>query len=222
MPSKFEPLSLSVVNFSLTDGTNIPPPPDSPPPSRPATADAASAPNGHPSTPPDSQSSANGAVQPPTDTDAAARPSTIAHPPTPDSPKRSSIRRLLSFNRLRTRDSASLPARSPSALGVRDAGPWRPGSPLAGDGNPPPSPHSLTRKRSSGWFASNKRRSGVFGPVRAEEGAGVGGEGEGGEVRGPPPPALPEWSAFRSLDGALESVHEMDGEDLFKGIGREG
>ena len=61
----------------------------------------------------------------------------------------------------------------------------------------------------------------MFGGARADEGA-VGAEGDGGEVRGPPPPALPEWSAFRSLDGALESVHEMDGEDLFKGIGREG
>jgi len=38
---------------------------------------------------------------------------------------------------------------------------------------------------------------------------------------GPPPPTLPDWSVFKSLDGALESVHEMDGEDLFAGIGRE-
>lgn len=41
------------------------------------------------------------------------------------------------------------------------------------------------------------------------------------EKKGPPPPMLPEFRQFRSLDGELERVHEMDGEDLFANIGKE-
>jgi len=39
-------------------------------------------------------------------------------------------------------------------------------------------------------------------------------------VKGPPPPTLPEFRQFRSLNGELEAVHEMSAEDLFSNIGK--
>lgn len=40
-------------------------------------------------------------------------------------------------------------------------------------------------------------------------------------AKGPPPPTLPEFRQFRSLNGELEAVHEMSAEDLFRDIGKE-
>ena len=40
-------------------------------------------------------------------------------------------------------------------------------------------------------------------------------------MKGPPPPTLPEFRQFRSLNGELEAVHEMGAEDLFRNIGKE-
>jgi hypothetical protein len=87
----------------------------------------------------------------------------------------------------------------------------------------------LTRKRSSGWFNSNKRRSAMFLIGRVDEGAVLDDpasvaaslEQQKPVMKGPPPPTLPEFSQFRSLNGELEAVHEMSAEDLFRNIGKE-
>lgn len=244
MPSKFQPfqpLSLSQVNFSLTEGTDIPPPPDSPPETpRAQTSDGAQL-NSHPSTPNGQESGENGAVQPPEKKEEAkpARPSTSQDSPT--SKRNSGFRKLLSFNKLRSKGDhghQNGSVRSPSALGNYSTqvklsndstfSSSRPGSPYTTD--TATSPRSLTRKRSSGWFNSNKRRSGMFVVGRVDESGAVhdpaeqaqaGASAEPEKKKGPPPPMLPEFRQFRSLNGELERVHEMDGEDLFANIGRE-
>src|SRR5262249_12314556 len=117
--------------------------------------------------------------------------------------------------------------RSPSALGsygpqlkLSDDSTFssRPGSPYTtATGETPTSPHSLTRKRSSGWFNSNKRRSAMFLVGRLDEGTMLGDpasvaaalEQEKRVTKRPPPPTLPEFRQFSSLDGELEAVHEM-------------
>ena len=237
MPSIFQPLSLKPVNFSLTEGTSIPAPPESPPDTpRQPTPNGGSL-NSHPATP-NKANGTNGAVQPPEGGKASqARPAT-AQESSPESPDGKRPRLIRRFFGLRPSKKDHLnqkgAVRSPSALGSYGSPlklsndstfSSRPGSPYTmATGETPASPHSLTRKRSSGWFNSNKRRSGMFFVGRVDESAMLDDpavlEQQKPVVKGPPPPTLPEFRQFRSLNGELEAVHEMSAEDLFSNIGK--
>src|SRR6266480_145179 len=173
MPSLFKPLSLEPVNFSLTEGTSIPAPPESPPESTPDVQTPAAGPlNSHPTTP-NKANSTNGAVQPVENSEVSQTRPTTAQPSSPESPNGKRPRLIRRFFGLRPskkdHPSQNGSVRSPSALG--SYGPQqlnpsddstfssRPGSPYTtATGETPTSPHSLTRKRSSGWFNNNKRR----------------------------------------------------------------
>lgn len=95
----------------------------------------------------------------------------------------------------------------------------RPGSPygappsILSDASARP---SLAKKRSSGWFGS-RRKSGFFGGVD-ENTVPTGGAVQppaNSKPKGPPPPTIPEFKEFQSINGALSS---MSAEDLFKDI----
>jgi len=85
---------------------------------------------------------------------------------------------------------------------------------------------SMSKKRSSGWFGSgNKRKSVFFGSQRIDEDIASNGYGEGGAVqpvhRGPPPPTLPEFREFGSLDGVMDGnghLGSLGAEEMFKDI----
>ena len=242
MPSLFQPLSIEPVKFSLTEGTSIPAPPDSPPevPREPTPTGGPL--NSHPTTP-NKANSTNGAVQPVENSQSSETRPTSAQPSSPESPNGKRPRLIRRFFGLRPskKDHSNQNGfvRSPSALG--SYGPQlkpsddltfssRPGSPYTtATGETPTSPHSLTRKRSSGWFNSNKRRSAMFLVGRVDEGSLLDDpasvtaalEQQKPVTNGPPPPTLPEFRQFRSLNGELEAVHEMSAEDLFRNIGKE-
>jgi hypothetical protein len=76
---------------------------------------------------------------------------------------------------------------------------------------------SLQKKRNSAWFGTTRRKSGFF-LGKIDQGSVIheGGAVQPVERKGPPPPTLPEFHQFGSLDGALDS--NMGAEDMFKDI----
>ncbi|KAF1933070.1 uncharacterized protein M421DRAFT_416657 [Didymella exigua CBS 183.55] len=232
MPAKFKPLTLAPINFSLTEGTSIPAPLDSPPetprPPTPGKGPLSSHPTPKsPGFPPTQVGLPNGKVsedsvapEPPV---TRGRTSDAADgglsPTSPGSQNRrpSSVRQFLG---IRTSRDSLQPEE-------------RPGSPATISGQP-----SLSRKKSSSWFGS-KRKSSYFGSVPEEtrntsaavplsRPAPNGAMGASATVsrvpavqvqtppvkRGPPPPALPQLNSF----GVNEKTLSFDADDMFKNI----
>jgi hypothetical protein len=221
--AKFEPLSITPIQFSLTEGTSIPAPPDSPPDSpRPPTPGKGPL-DSHPTTP--NKVNGEAPLTPTKDKpfDKAATAPQQQNGLT--SPKKmSTVRKFLSLRRPNASrtdlhsqpNGASGLNNKPSSDSIMSS---RPGSPLTtlSEGTAT-SPRSLSRKKSSGWFNSNKRKSGMFMVGRLNDGS-VDAEQENQKPlvpRGPPPPTIPEFREFRSLDGALDG--SLGGSELFKDI----
>ncbi|OCK82212.1 hypothetical protein K432DRAFT_293766 [Lepidopterella palustris CBS 459.81] len=194
---KYTPLTLSPINFSLTDGTAIPAPPDSPP-STPRLPTPGKGPlSSHPTSPAISDPPTGSTVLSQTTTNDGAASSIAPSALSPTFSKRpSSVRKFLGLRTLSSSDS------------LKSASTDRPGSPLA-EGRP-----SLSRKKSGSWFGKRKS-SMVIGRVdEVGEKEGVNGKALEKENRGPPPPALPE---LRSL-GVSEEAVSLGAEDMFKDI----
>ena len=213
----FKPLTIEPIAFSLTDGTNIPPPPDSPP-ARPPTPSGGPL-SSHPTTPQNEGLKEDASMGPPPAKKQAISPSQSG---TSDEKRPSSVRKLLSLRSLRdkNRDSHYGTLGSPNGkLSTDSHSPShfsRPGSPyttMSNDTNG--SNASRARKRGSVWFGS-KRKSGFFNG-RIDENFANGGAVQPPERRGPPPPTLPEFQEFTSLNGALNGG-SLGADDLFKDI----
>jgi hypothetical protein len=206
---KYKPLTLTPINFSLTEGTSIPAPPDSPPetprPPTPGKGPLSSHPTPQSAVFPHNGDATNGNgesavgedLHQPRSSDVAS--STLS----PASPQRrpSSVRKFLGLRSVPSNDS------------MRSD---RPGSPATINSQAP----TLTRRKSSSWFGKKKT---------------VGTVPEGNEntrptpsartvsqpapqptkKKGPPPPALPELKSF----GVSEDTLSMGGDDMFKNIG---
>ncbi|TLD37484.1 hypothetical protein E2P81_ATG04296 [Venturia nashicola] len=244
-PPDFKPLTINPVDFSLTEGTNIPAPPDSPPQTpRPPTSDGGPL-TSHPTTPNGSSrmpgafppSPASGPVSETTlNSKLPASPQTTypngngngnsngylspAISPIVEKKRPSSVRRLLSLRSIRGEKDKHVKYGTLNANGSSDFNPSaRPGSPYTIMSNESAiSSVSTQRKRNSAWFGSSSKRKSGFFTGKIEEDAL---EHEGGAVQppvrtGPPPPTLPEFQQFKSLDGALDS--NLGAEDMFKNI----
>lgn len=226
MSPSFEPLTVTPVSFSLTDGTNIPaPPPEeaAPPPHQSTTAsdEIPLTPGEGPSQHSNGTHHANG-LQP-----GVLSP---AHSPITERKRPSSVRKLLSLRSIRSEKDRHSQYGTPSSPLSTDGKLStdshsvlsRPGSPytistiMSSDSGK----HSLGRKRSSAWFGG-RRKSGFF-PLNVGKLEEEGVLTEGGAVkpvrRGPPPPAIPEFREFRSLGEALDDGGSLGAEDMFKDI----
>lgn len=196
---KFELLALAPVNYSLTDGTSIPPPPDSPTDenSRPAarsddTEHTSSTTNHRPAAlNADAQAALEG----------RGRSSVYNMPMSPASSRRpSSIRKFLSRK--------SLHVNYTNGADQNGSSEDLPGRPESRNSLAPS--QSLSKKKSGSWF---KRLSSVNRTATVYEN-----EPEPKEPpKGPPPPKLPELNQLRAKisDGDEGS---LGGEGLFKNI----
>ncbi|KAF8859838.1 hypothetical protein BDZ45DRAFT_741931 [Acephala macrosclerotiorum] len=210
---RFELPQLTPVNFSLTDGTNIPPPPDSPVEEKPPPIAQPEVSNGAPS--------ANGQPAPATNANGVydGRGRTNAtivwteQPTSPVSSKRpSSIRRFLSRKSLNTNYTDGTNGNiSNEDVTMVD----RPESAMSFASQQP----SLKTKKSGNWFrrfSSNgsppdNRMSSNRASIIYEE------KQNAPRSMGPPPPKLPELSKLRAKipendDGSLGV------DDMFKNI----
>ena len=214
--AKYTPLTLSPINFSLTDGTSIPAPPASPPltprlptpnkgplSSHPTPSAAATMPGAYPPTP-----SATNGLDPlstlPSTSSGPGSPTSQPLSPTLSKQRPGSVRKFLGLRTLSSSDS------------LRSVGAERPGSPDTRS-----SISGGARKKSGGWFG--RRRSAMFARpemITVKEVAVVGRvepvkEKKAQVVRkGPPPPALPE---LKSL-GVGEEAVSLGAEEMFKDI----
>jgi hypothetical protein len=231
-PVDFKPLDLPSANtFSFAnsfDGTDIPPPPPSPLPQKVESKKINGALSSHPTTPTHGDvemKDANGhdaSVMPPP---AKKQQISPASPTSTSGGKRpSSVRKLLSLKSLRERDRNSQAGSLASPLhGKMSTSDWdsasRPGSPYGTTGSimSDESRASLAKKRSSGWFGS-RRRSGFFSGIVDENTVPNGGAVQPvSKQRGPPPPTIPEFKEFGSINGAL-SGGSLEADDMFKDI----
>lgn len=215
-PGKFfyKPLTLTPVNFSLTEGTQIPAPLDSPPetprPPTPGRGPLSSHPT--PTTPglsphddahgKDSEDSTAGShAQYGRSSDAAS----VMSPTSPSNKRPGSVRKFLGLRTLSSSDS------------LRSE---RPGSPATISSQAP----SLSRRKSGSWFG--KKKSFAAGSV--PEGNGISAPYSNGRTvsqpavqsakpKGPPPPALPELKTL----GVGADTLSWGADDMFKNIGAE-
>ncbi|KAH9877613.1 hypothetical protein IAQ61_002981 [Plenodomus lingam] len=222
-PGKFsyKPLTLTPINFSLTEGTQIPAPLDSPPetprPPTPGKGPLSSHPTPKsPAFPPtddsplgkDSEdSTADTHLHQSRTSDAAS----VLSPASPSNKRPASVRKFLGLRTLSSSDSLKSD---------------RPGSPATINSQTP----SLSRRKSGSWFG--KKKSFAAGSV--PEGNGTSAPYSNGRTvsqpvavpasapaqppaqpRGPPPPALPE---LKSL-GVSEDTFSLGADDMFKNIG---
>ncbi|KAH7088549.1 hypothetical protein FB567DRAFT_341638 [Paraphoma chrysanthemicola] len=202
---KYKPLTLTPINLSLTEGTPIPAPLDSPPhtprPPTPGKGPLSSHPTPKSPVFPHNEST-NGKfhdgedqLHPSRTSDAAS--STLS----PTSPHRrpSSVRKFLGLRTLSSSDSLKSD---------------RPGSPATINSQTP----TLTRRKSSSWFGKKKNIGTV--PegteiVRPSSSARtVSQPAQPPKKKGPPPPALPELKSF----GVSEDSLSLGADDMFKNI----
>ncbi|KAH8590758.1 hypothetical protein B0O99DRAFT_300662 [Bisporella sp. PMI_857] len=198
---RFELPALAPIDFSLTDGTNIPPPPASPIEEKPPPTTEQSKPSDLSLT----------TSAPPADENAQERGrtsyTTNDHPPlSPASTGRpSSIRRFLSRKSL----NANYTNGTNHNISSDDltAGTKRPESPSSFFEKP-----GLKKSKSGSWFkrlGSSNRQSVIYenekNSVTREE-----------EKKGPPPPKLPELSQFNTK--VANNAGGFGDEDMFKNI----
>ncbi|KAF1978574.1 hypothetical protein BU23DRAFT_549993 [Bimuria novae-zelandiae CBS 107.79] len=209
---EYKPLTLTPINFSLTEGTSIPAPADTPPesprPPTPTKGPLSSHPTPksayfphHEATPPNKDSSESATTEPKLHQTATNDAASSISPSSPSSRRPSSVRKFLGLRPLSSHDSLSSE---------------RPGSPATIGSQP-----SLRRKKSGSWFGkSNKRQSSfIIGslPEGKESGSAQSNDTKPAFVaqppakKGPPPPALPELKSF-----GVSS--DLSADDMFKGI----
>ncbi|KAF2760997.1 hypothetical protein EJ05DRAFT_249031 [Pseudovirgaria hyperparasitica] len=211
---KFQLPTLSPINVSLTDGTNIPPPQDSPDEPRPPTPGRGPL-SSHPTTPSGtftgngyfgsaainglSDQKQNGAPKA-IDTFAQAD-STLTEPlksPITSTKRPSSVRRFLGLRSLGSSDSLRDRPSTPNTIDSRTSTTVY---------NAPNSP-ILSKRKSTGWFS--KRKSSLF---TSDDGS-ITQDKENAKqpriARGPPPPTIPELG---KLDGG-----DLGADDLFNNI----
>jgi hypothetical protein len=225
MPSNkfsYKPLTLTPINFSLTEGTSIPAPLDSPPntprPPTPGRGPLSSHPTPNlPASPPQKESPRPSKAS----EDSTARPdlhqsrtsdATSAMLPTSPSSKRpASVRKFLGIRTLSSSDSLKSD---------------RPGSPATINSQAP----SLSRRKSGSWFG--KKKTFTVGSVpegQVDSTTYLNGRTvsqsappppapstQPPKQKGPPPPALPKLSSF----GVNEDTLSLGADDLFKNIGK--
>lgn len=217
--SKFQLPTLTPINFSLTEGTNIPAPPESPPATpRPPTAGRGPL-SSHPTTPNGVPPSANGTENPLSKTTTNTSPSSPTESKGPLSPTQTlskrpgSVRRFLG---LRSLSSDSLNSSSLAAEHGRPMSPATTVNTMASERQQ--QQPGLSRKKSGGsWFS--RRKSAMFvGRVdeadylqRVQEE-----EKQEKKNKGPPPPTLPALEKL-APEGALGDG-DLGAEDLFKDI----
>jgi hypothetical protein len=199
---RFELPKLTPVNFSLTDGTNIPPPPISPIEEKPPPPAKTAA-----TTPPQqtqTQNSANGGYDGHGRTDGTDIP-----PVSPASTKRpSSIRKFLSRKSLNANytngTNHNISSEDLTSMG-------RPDSPASfmTDGRP-----GLKSRKSGSWFkrlasagAANRNSVVLDAPVRVEQ----------KKPMGPPPPKLPELNQLKAKIPE-DDEGSLGADDMFKNI----
>jgi hypothetical protein len=205
---KYKPLTLTPINFSLTEGTSIPAPPDSPPetprPPTPGKGPLSSHPTPQSAVFPHRNGSRSGnedgdavgeQLHQPRSSDAAS--GTLS----PTSPQRrpSSVRKFLGLRSLPSSDSLKSD---------------RPGSPATINSQAP----TLSRRKSSSWFGKKKTvgsvPEGIESARPASSNRTVSQPAPPTKKKGPPPPALPE---LKSL-GVNEASLSLGGDDMFKNI----
>ncbi|KAI8936830.1 hypothetical protein NX059_006067 [Plenodomus lindquistii] len=223
-PGKFsyKPLTLTPINFSLTEGTQIPAPLDSPPetprPPTPGRGPLSSHPTPRsPAFPPHhdsplgkhSEDSTGGAQLHQSRTSDAA--SSVMSPTSPSSRRPASVRKFLGLRTLSSSDSLQSE---------------RPGSPATINSQAP----SLSRRKSGSWFGKKK----TFAAGSVPEGNGTSAPYSNGRTvsqpqpapvhapapapaqpKSPPPPALPELKTLGVGDDTLS----WGADDMFKNIG---
>ncbi|PVI07379.1 hypothetical protein DM02DRAFT_648871 [Periconia macrospinosa] len=212
--TKYKPLTLTPINFSLTEGTSIPAPLDSPPDTpRPPTPGKGPL-SSHPtpisaffpqhrdsqSTKPSPDASVESGLQQTTTNENAS----VKAPTSPTGSKRpGSVRKFLGLRPLSSHESFQSE---------------RPGSPATLNSQP-----GLTRKKSTSWFGKRKS-SFISGPILEgnerktpyTNGASATNSTppQPPQKKGPPPPALPELKSF----GVSEDTFSLGADDLFKNI----
>ncbi|KAH7311993.1 hypothetical protein BKA65DRAFT_158428 [Rhexocercosporidium sp. MPI-PUGE-AT-0058] len=206
---RFELPKLTPINYSLTDGTGIPPPPDSPieesvPAAASASENTTATTNGQSST----ATNGNGAAY-----EGRGRTTTNADEQPPMSPasstRQGSIRRFLSRKSLNTNytngtntnaSQEDLAARPESAMSFASQRP------------------SLAKKKSGSWF---KRLGSSNGSKRTSiiyEDKKPGASAPAMPVKkGPPPPKLPELNQLKAKI-ADDDEGSLGAEDMFKDI----
>ncbi|KAF2241607.1 hypothetical protein BU26DRAFT_525105 [Trematosphaeria pertusa] len=206
---KYQPLTLTPINFSLTEGTAIPAPPDSPPdtprPPTPGKGPLSSHPTPksavfpqHEGSPPPKDSTDSAHLHQTSTNDGA---STLS-PTSPSGKRPSSVRKFLGLRTLSSQDSLNSD---------------RPGSPATLSSQP-----SLSRKKSSSWFSKRKSTFVIGSVPEGKENHTPQANGASAKPaptsppkkKGPPPPALPDLKAFGVSDDALS----MEVDDMFKNI----
>lgn len=213
-PGKFsyKPLTLTPINFSLTEGTAIPAPLDSPPasphPPPPGTGPLSSHPT--PKSPAfpshdahDAHDAAAGEQR--HHQSRASDAGSLASPTSPTGKRPGSVRKFLGLRTLSSSDSLQSE---------------RPGSPATISSQTP----SLSRRKSGSWFGKKK----TFTAGSVPEGNGMSAPYSNGRTvsqpavpqsppppKGPPPPALPELATLGVSDDTLG----WSADDMFKDIG---
>ncbi|EMD60857.1 hypothetical protein GGP41_009809 [Bipolaris sorokiniana] len=213
---QYKPLTLTPINFSLTEGTSIPAPLDSPPDSpRPPTPGkgplsshptpkSPTSPPQRESPPPEKPSDDLTLDSYPRESRTSDGASTMS-PTSPSSKRPTSVRKFLGIRTLSSSDSLKSD---------------RPGSPATITSQAP----SLNRRKSGSWFG--KRKTFIAGPVpeghvntptyantrTVSQPQPV----QAPEQKGPPAPALPGLSSF----GLDEDALSLSADDLFKDIGK--
>jgi hypothetical protein len=214
MTADFQPLTFTPIEFSLTAGTQIPAPPDSPPmtPTKtglPPLEEESNDENQNPNGP----TARNGNISTPDSKLGIPLSPLSASSAGSQGPKRTTgIRKFLSLRSLRGESRRHRRELSPNGTTVAYTphSSSRPGSPyttetaLSADA-------SHSRKNAS-WFASvsGRRKSQMYVIGRLDERIANSTSPEVLKLKGPPPPAIPEFSLGNEL--------EMGGDDLFKNI----
>ncbi|KAJ4349921.1 uncharacterized protein N0V89_008541 [Didymosphaeria variabile] len=203
---KYQPLTLTPIDFSLTEGTSIPAPADTPPdtprPPTPGKGPLSSHPTPksavfphHEATPPTKESSES-TTEPDLHQTATNDASSTMSPSSPSNRRPSSVRKFLGLRPLSSHDSLKAE---------------RPGSPATIGSQP-----SLSRKKSGSWFGKSKRQSSfIIGSLPEGKESSSNYQANGTKSppakKGPPPPALPELKTF-----GVSS--DLGADDMFKGI----
>jgi hypothetical protein len=233
MAIDFKPLTITPVIFSLTEGTTIPAPLDSPP-RTPVDGQSANAENTAPETSQEKSSKSNGST--PDSKEAPLSPQSATSQGSQQQRKVNGVRKFFSLRGSRHHDSQHNklhkehrnPVRSPDTAKLSYDN-SRPTSPLSAtdaaqsveSDAAATTPITLKHKRSAGWFnsATGRRKSNLFVIGRLDERIAQDTETSDQRKRkaGPPPPAIPELESFGvGLDGG-----EIGGAELFKDIGND-
>ncbi|KFA73774.1 hypothetical protein S40288_03151 [Stachybotrys chartarum IBT 40288] len=212
---RFELPALDLNFGNITDGTNIPPPPDSPIRKEPTPPATPSTDWGEKSSVKALPTASNGSAHPikaPANSNGnlagTKRPADWSVPSSPLSVRQGSLRRLFSRNALsNSYAEGQLPSNgngiSPAAAAATAASVPRPSSQSGGS-----IMDERKSKRSSGWFRRLRTGDSIKKSNLVEE---YQAPPSPAKTTGPPPPMIPELSEFEKDEGSL-------GNDLFKNI----